>query len=105
MSISLKNDGTIPATAKFELTHNDHFKFLDNNSMTLTEKNYGVFNIEFNPKEAGTKVWQISCSTLLNQFEVFRFKIEGEAYSEDILFENLPLEEEDKVNLGDCIVN
>lgn len=44
-SISLKNDGSIPATAKFELTHNDHFKFIDNNSMSLTPKSYGVFNV------------------------------------------------------------
>ena len=27
-SIILKNDGTIPATAKFDLTPNDHFKFV-----------------------------------------------------------------------------
>jgi len=44
-SISLKNDGSIPATAKFELTHNDHFKFIDNNSMSLTPTSYGVFNV------------------------------------------------------------
>lgn len=50
------------------------------------------------------KVWEINCTTLLNQFEVYKFKIEGEAYTEDILFENLPLEEEDKINFGDCVV-
>ena len=44
-SISLKNEGSIPATAKFELTPNDHFKFIDNNSITLTPKSYGIFNI------------------------------------------------------------
>ena len=76
-SISLKNDGSIPATAKFELTHNDHFKFLDNNSTTLTPKSYGIFNVEFKPSEAGVKVWEINCTTLLNQFESFKFKIEG----------------------------
>jgi hydrocephalus-inducing protein len=72
--------------------------------MTLTQKSYGIFNIEFKPTEPGVKVWEIICATLLNQFESFRFKIEGEAYSEDILFENLPLEEEDKINFGDCII-
>ena len=41
---------------------------------------------------------------MLNQFESFRFKIEGEAYHEDILFENLPLEEEDKISFGDCVI-
>lgn len=72
--------------------------------MTLTQKSYGIFNIEFKPREVGVKVWEISCNTLLNQFESYRFKIEGEAYTEDILFENLPLEEEDKINFGDCVI-
>jgi hypothetical protein len=49
--------------------------------MSLTPKSYGVFNVEFNPKEPGNKVWEITCSTILNQFESFRFKIEGEAYT------------------------
>lgn len=44
-------------------------------------------------------------TTLLNQFETMRFRITGEAYYEDLLFENLPLEEEDKVNFDDCIIN
>jgi hypothetical protein len=43
--ISLKNDGSIQATAKFDLTANDHFKFTDNNSITLAPKSYGIFNI------------------------------------------------------------
>lgn len=33
-----------------------------------------------------------------------RFRIEGEAYTEEILFENLPSEEEDKIAFGDCII-
>jgi hydrocephalus-inducing protein len=85
-SISLKNEGSLPATTKFELTHNDHFKFIDSNSLTLSPKAYGIFNIEFKPKEAGLKQWEITANTLLNQFECYRFKIEGEAYNEDILF-------------------
>lgn len=56
-SISLKNEGSIQATAKFELTPNEHFKFIDNNSITLSPKSYGIFNIEFKPKEAGIKFW------------------------------------------------
>lgn len=72
--------------------------------MSLTPKSYGIFNIEFKPKEAGVKFWEISAQTLLNQFEVLRFRIEGEAYNEEILFENLPLEEEDKITFGDCII-
>jgi hydrocephalus-inducing protein len=49
-AIQLKNEGSIPATAKFDLTPNESFKFLDNNSTTLTPKSYGTFNILFEPK-------------------------------------------------------
>ena len=70
----------------------------------MTPKSYGIFNIEFKPSDVGVKVWEINCTTLLNQFESFRFKIEGEAYDENILFENLPLEEEDKISFGDCVI-
>jgi len=60
--------------------------------------------VEFKPKEAGVKIWDISAITLLNQFEVMRFRVEGEAYNEEVLFENLPLEEEDKINFNDCVI-
>jgi hypothetical protein len=53
----------------------------------------------------GVKQWDISSTTLLNQFEIMRYKIQGEAFFEDILFENLPLEEEDRINFNDCIIN
>ena len=101
----MKNDGSIPATAKFDLLPNNSFKFLDNSSISLNPKSYSIFNIEFKPTEVGMKEWEITSSTLLNQFEVMRFKIQGEAYFEEILFENLPLEEEEKVNFDDCIIN
>lgn len=47
--ISLKNDGSIPATAKFDLIPSDSFRFLDNATVSLNPKTYSVFNIEFKP--------------------------------------------------------
>ena len=47
--ISLKNDGNIPATAKFDLTPNDSFKFMDVSSISLNPKSYATFNIQFAP--------------------------------------------------------
>ena len=79
--IKLKNDGSIPATAKFDLTPTDCFRFLDSTSIALNPKSYASFNIEFKPSEIGNKQWDITASTLLNQFETMRFKIQGEAYS------------------------
>lgn len=75
--ISLKNDGSIPATAKFDLIPSESFKFLDNATVSLNPKTYSVFNIEFKPLEVGNKQWDITATTLLNQFETMRFKIQG----------------------------
>lgn len=77
---------------------------MDSNSASLTPKSYGTFTIMFEPREVGVKLWEITCQTLLNQYEVLRFKVEGEAFAEDILLENLPNEEEDKVNFDDCCI-
>lgn len=75
--ISLKNDGSIPATAKFDLVPSDSFRFVDNTTVSLNPKTYSVFNIEFKPLDVGNKQWDITASTLLNQFETMRFKIQG----------------------------
>jgi|JI6StandDraft_1071083.scaffolds.fasta_scaffold04855_11 hydrocephalus-inducing protein len=75
--ICLKNDGVIPATVKWDLPANDSFRFLDSINATLNPKGYATFNVEFKPKDVGAKNWDISAQTLLNQFEVTRFKIQG----------------------------
>jgi hypothetical protein len=31
--------------------------------------------------------------------------VQGEGFYEDIVFEGLPLELEDEINLGDCVIN
>ena len=59
LPIVLKNDGQVPASVKWDLTTNENFRFLDQNSMTLTPKTYATFNIEFKPREPGVKQWQI----------------------------------------------
>jgi hydrocephalus-inducing protein len=40
-----------------------------------------------------------------NQYETSVVKIKGEAFEEDILFDNLPDEVEDELVFGECIVN
>ena len=50
LPISLKNDGSIPATAKFDLTPSESFKFIDTSSVSLNPKAYAAFNIQFSPK-------------------------------------------------------
>lgn len=90
---------------KWDLVTNENFRFVDQNSYTLPPKTYKTFNIEFKPKEAGLKQWQIAMQTLLNPYEVTKFMISGDGFYEDIVFEGLPDEAEDEVNLGDCVTS
>jgi hydrocephalus-inducing protein len=43
--------------------------------------------------------------TLLNPYENIKMLVTGEGFFEDIVFEGLPRESEDELNLGDCIIN
>ncbi|EGR28756.1 hypothetical protein IMG5_169530, partial [Ichthyophthirius multifiliis] len=104
LPIVLKNDGKIAATVKWDLVMNENFKFQDQLSYTLTHKTYKSFNIEFKPKQAGVKQWQIAMQTLMNPYEITRFMIQGEGFYEDIVFENLPNEAEEEINFNDQII-
>jgi hypothetical protein len=42
--------------------------------------------------------------TLLNPYELTKFLIQGDGFYEDIVFEKLPNESEDEINLGDCVI-
>jgi len=55
LPVRLLNHGQIPATVKWDLTTNENFKFLDQNSFAMTAKVYHDFNIEFRPTEPGVK--------------------------------------------------
>jgi len=51
-SIVLKNEGQVPATARFDALHHDCFSFLGNLSHTITPKSYHAFDVVFAPKQA-----------------------------------------------------
>lgn len=105
LPIVIKNEGQIQATVKFDLTPNDNFKFLDPASTSLNPKTYANFNVMFKPREPGVKQWTIAMQTLLNPYEQNKMLVQGEGYCEDIIFENLPKDLEDEVDLGDCVIN
>jgi len=50
LSIVLKNEGQVPATARFDALRHDGFTFLGNMSHTITAKSYQAFDIKFAPK-------------------------------------------------------
>ena len=95
LPIILKNDGQIPATVKFDLTPNEHFRFLSQSTFTITPKSSQTFNVEFKPRDIGVKQYSMVINTLMNPYESPKLAIVGEAFQEDISFEGLPNESED----------
>ena len=101
LSIVLKNEGQVPATARFDALRHDSFTFLGNLSHTITPKSYHAFDILFAPKTAQNETFLLTFATLSNPYEQHKVLIAGEGYSENVTFEGLP---EDELQVGDCIV-
>jgi hydrocephalus-inducing protein len=101
MQIVLKNEGQVPATARFDALQHDCFTFMGNLSHTITPKSYHAFDIQFTPKQAQSESFLLTFSTLSNPYEQHKVQITGEGYSESVTFEGLP---EDELAIGDCVV-
>jgi hydrocephalus-inducing protein len=69
LSIVLKNEGQVPATARFDALHHDCFSFLGNLSHTITPKSYHAFDVVFAPKQAQNESFLLTFSTLGNPYE------------------------------------
>jgi len=105
LPIILKNDGLIPATVEFDLKANESFKFLDQSTYTISAKTSATFNIEFKPRDAGQKKWEIVAKTHDNPYENPKIVVTGEGYQEQIIFDGLPNDSTEEINFGDCIIN
>lgn len=68
-SIILKNEGQVPATARFDAIRHECFKFLGNMSHAITQKSYQSFEIKFIPKVAKVETFLLTFSTMGNPFE------------------------------------
>mmetsp|Transcript_39618 Transcript_39618/g.60626 ORF Transcript_39618/g.60626 Transcript_39618/m.60626 type:complete len:390 (-) Transcript_39618:4001-5170(-) len=101
LQIVLKNEGQVPATARFDALHHECFEFQSNLSHTITPKSYHAFDIRFVPKSAQVENFLLTFSTLGNPYEQHKVMITGEGYSESVTFEGLP---DDELVIGDCIV-
>jgi hypothetical protein len=104
-TVILRNDGSMPATAKFELDHHDAFKFVDQAIFTLSPGQMRAFNVEFTPQKCEKFSWDISVTTLLNDYEKQVIQVQGEGYFDAIVFEQLPKGKEDELIFEDCVIN
>ena len=102
---NVKNEGLVPATIKFDNLPKHTFVFLGAFTATLDPKTSRNFEFEFFPEEAGKMKHDIKMQTIHNPYENPFIQLEGEGYTEDVSYENLPNDEEDVLAFGDCAVN
>ena len=104
LPIGLKNEGQVPATARFDAITNEAFSFEGNMNQTISEKSYHNFDIRFKPTVSQVEKFMLTFQTLHNVFEQHKVILLGEGFSENILFEGLPSGLEDELDIGDCVI-
>ena len=106
MQVVLKNEGQVPATARFDAITNEAFSF-EGTSMnhTIMPKANHAFDFRFCPKKvAAMEKFALTFQTQNNPYEQHRVMLCGEGFNETVTFENLPHGREDSLQIGDCII-
>ena len=62
------------------------------------------FELEFKPEEVQKYTHELRMSTINNPYENQLVALTGEGFREDIMFEKMPLDKQDAIAFGDCIV-
>jgi len=104
LSILLKNEGQVAATARFDAITNEQFTFEGNMNQMITQKSYHAFDIRFKPTATQVEKFLLTFSTMNNVFEQHKVWLVGEGFNESITFEGLPEDMEDELLIGDCII-
>ena len=104
LPIILKNEGQVPATARFDAITNEAFSFEGNMSQTISAKSFHSFDIKYKPTKVGAEKFMLNFSTLNNLFEQHKVLLQGEGFNESIIFEGLPNGSEDELHIGDCVI-
>lgn len=88
MSIVLRNEGIVPATARFDCTASECFAFSGLNKMITVEpgKTHNL-DVTFSPNKQGKLSGTVTMHVLSNDFEATTFQFDGEGYKEDITLE------------------
>lgn len=105
LPIILKNEGGVPATARFDAITSDSFSFEGSNLIhTISSKSYHGFDIRFKPEKATTEKFLLTFSTMHNVYEQHKVLLVGEGFNENVTFEGLPQDMEDELIVGDCVI-
>eukprot|EP00854_Cymbomonas_tetramitiformis_P000766 gene766-1240_t len=105
MSIELKNNGIIPATARMEMGKGNGIFTMSSGALsknfTLESKRGTSFQVTFTPAETRMYQHQVDLMVKHNQYETQRITITGECYMEDVTFNGLPDDYDDELHFQD----
>ena len=88
VEFTLKNDGIIPATVRYEAqSTSPHFSVLCPRSLPLEPKARHTFQVKFHPQEQGELSFPVRISTLHNPYEDARIAFQGEGYSDAVAWD------------------
>jgi len=103
-SITVHNEGSIPATVKFKPFNHENFEFMGQMSKIIEPKEYYSSDIVFKPTTTEPVKYLMEFETKDNPYECHKVVIIAEGYQETVTFENLPEDTEDELRFGDAIV-
>lgn len=108
LQVVLRNNGQVAAEVVYDLPLDPAFEVINTSGRGLEfempPKDRVTLQVNFAPTDVGDFQKKLTVSVLGNAFEKRSFSLVGEAYTEDVIFEGLPEDADDKLGLGDCPV-
>ncbi len=108
-TIQLRNDQIIPATARFDVTDAEAFRFSGRGRLVeLQPGQNATLTVSYVPRSVGESDARISMRVLQNPFENFTFRLRGECFAQDVTMEGLDVNPDSKLEemrFGDVAVD
>ncbi|GMH35419.1 hypothetical protein BSKO_03287 [Bryopsis sp. KO-2023] len=105
LPIHAKNNGILPATGRIDMEAQGAFQLEGGcRTFTLESKKSLAFNVEFAPEDTGVFEQEVQIKVRENPFELYRVKLMGECFVENIVFEGLTDDSDDQLDIGDVRV-
>lgn len=102
LPIVVRNDGSIPTTARLEATPHAAFRLETGAGLfTAAPGETRRFVVAFDPREPGTSMHELALSVRHNPFEQLRLMLQGECFEEDLVFTALPRDLADELHFPD----
>eukprot|EP00698_Gefionella_okellyi_P022526 TRINITY_DN7486_c0_g1_i1.p1 TRINITY_DN7486_c0_g1~~TRINITY_DN7486_c0_g1_i1.p1 ORF type:complete len:4186 (-),score=1237.39 TRINITY_DN7486_c0_g1_i1:99-12656(-) len=105
-NLVVRNPGIIPVTIRFDMLPTPAFTFEQRNqSITIGPGQTQSFEVRFNPADSKTFDHVVKMVVASNTFENATIALSGEAYMEEIMFDDLPEGLDNELKFGDVPVD